>query len=102
MKPVAYGYLRVADDHEDGQIRQLEGGLYKLAKREGFRLASILYEYEPGCHGAFIELVEDLKRGQAHHVVIPSRDHLSTHPLLQVNRIMHLVTLGARVWIAES
>ncbi len=101
MKPVAYGYLRVSDDHEDDEIRQLERGLYKLAQGEGFRLASIFYEYEPGCHGAFIELVEELKRGQARHVVMPSLDHLSDHSLLQVNRIMHLVTVGARVWIVE-
>lgn len=102
MKPLAYGYMRVTDDHDDDQIRQMERGLHKLADAESFCLVSTFYGYQPGYHGALIELVEELKRAQARHVVVPSLDHLSAHPLLRDHRIMRLDNVGARVWVVEQ
>ncbi|MGH3567439.1 MAG: recombinase family protein [Pseudonocardia sp.] len=82
LKPVIYGYLRVTDDLDDQEICRMERGLYLLAETEGFCFATTFYEYQTGYHGAFDELTRELQRADAHHVVVPSLDHLSQHPLL--------------------
>lgn len=103
MKPLIYGYLRVTDDLDDDEIRQMELGLEKLADTECLCLATIYYEYVPSCQDAFNDLRRELKRAQAHHVVTPSLDHLSRHRILQ-DRMVMLLECGAnaRVWVVEQ
>lgn len=59
---LAYGYLRLTDERDDEEIRQLELGLRKLAEAEGLWLTEMCYEYQPGYYGTFYELLEELKR----------------------------------------
>lgn len=102
MKPLAYGYLRVTEDLEDDELRQLELGLQKLTDAEGFCLFAIFYECQPGYYGTFSELVEELKRTQARHVVVPSLDHLSRHPILRDQMLNRLEReADAQVWTVE-
>jgi hypothetical protein len=49
VKPLIYGYLRVTDDLDDDEIRQMELHLEKLADAECLRLVTIYYEYVPSC-----------------------------------------------------
>jgi DNA invertase Pin-like site-specific DNA recombinase len=102
MEPLAYGYMRVTEDFEDDQIWQMELGLHKLAEAEGFRFVSTFHDDQPGYHGAFNELIEELTRAQARHIVVPSLDHLSAHPLLREIMLMRLGRVGARVWLVEQ
>ncbi|MDQ2884300.1 MAG: hypothetical protein M3Y48_24975 [Actinomycetota bacterium] len=101
MKPLIYGYLRITEDLEDDQVQQLERGLEKLAEAEGFCLTGTCYEYQPGYYGMFYDLTAELKRTQVRHVVVPSLDHLSAHPLLRNQLILRLKEAGAQVWVVE-
>ncbi len=97
MKPLIYGYLRATDDLPD--LQQLERGLEKLAEAEGFRLTKTWHEHQPGYYGTFYQLTAELKRAQACRLVVPSLDHLSTHPLLCDQMLMRLDEAGVRVWV---
>lgn len=45
--------------------------------------ATTFHEDQTGYHGGFDELTHQLRRADAHHVVVPSLEHLSGHPLLR-------------------
>lgn len=100
MKPLMYGYLRVEDEAEDEEIARIERELSSFADTEGCCYATTFYEYEPGSHRAFDELAEELKRAAARHVVVPSMNHISAHPILQRHMVMRL-ELDADVQVFE-
>lgn len=101
MKPLIYGYMRITEDLEDDELHQLERGLEKLVYAEESSLTKTCYERQPGYYGTFYELTQELKRAQARHVVVPSLDNLSTHPLLREQLLMRLAAAGVRVWTIE-
>lgn len=91
-------------------MQQLEGELRKLAEAEGFCLVEIRSEYQAEWYGTFYELIKDVRQAgmrpgplQARigHVVVPSLDHLSTHPRLREQLVRRLDQAGVRVWVAE-
>jgi hypothetical protein len=109
VKPLVYGYVRVTEDLADDELQELAHGLEKLADAEGFCIIETRYEYQPGYYGTFYELTDELKRSlvgdmQARicHVVVPSLDHLSSHPLLREQMILRLDEAGVRVWAVEA
>jgi len=103
MKPLMYGYLRITDDLADHDIGQMERRLRELAEAEGFCFATTFYESQPGHQGAFAELTDELKRAQAHHVVVLSLDHFSPHPILRDQLRAHLeFEANAQVWAVEQ
>lgn len=81
MRPLMYGYMRVSEDTPANDVQQMELVLKDYAEREGFCYTTTFCEYVPGSQGAFIELIEELKRDEARNVIVPSLSHLSTHPL---------------------
>jgi DNA invertase Pin-like site-specific DNA recombinase len=83
MKPLIYGYLRVTDDMDDLEVRLLESQMYTFAEREGYCMAAIFYEYDSGSQAAFAELLHELQRSEAHHVVVPSLEQLSDSQIVQ-------------------
>jgi hypothetical protein len=99
-QPLAYGYLRVEDCAED-EVRQLERGLRKLVEAEGFRLTQICTDDQPGDYGEFYHVIGELKQSLVHHLVMPSLDHLSPHPLLREQLFKRLETAGVGVWVVE-
>lgn len=103
MKPLIYGYLRVTDELADIDICRMERGLQDLADAEGFCFAITFYESVSGYHGAFSELLEELKRAEAHHIVTPSLDHLSRHPILRDQMLTRLERgANAQVWAVDD
>ncbi|WP_433518028.1 recombinase family protein [Nonomuraea sp. CA-143628] len=82
MKPLIYGYLRAPDETPDDELDRLVSELQRYAETEGFCYATTFFEYQEGSRSAFEELVAELKRAEARHVVVPSMDHLSGHRLL--------------------
>jgi len=62
----------------------------RFTKVEGFCYASTFYEDVSGSRAAFEELTNELKRAEARHVVVPSLEHLSSHPLLRNHMIERL------------
>ncbi len=100
MKPLIYGYLRVTDDLDDPAIRRMERSLQELADTAGFCFATTFHEYQPGYHGAFDELTRELQRAHAHHVVVPTLDHLAQHPILQDLMLTRLARdAHAHLWV---
>lgn len=89
MKPLLYGYMRVEDRAED-DIDQAERTLMSFADAEGFCYATTFYENQSGSQAAFAELARELQRADAHHVVVPSLDHISRHPLLRSHMLERL------------
>src|SRR5262249_29469690 len=94
---------------DDDVVQQLEHGLRKLAEAEGLWLTDIFSEYQSGYYGTLYELLEELKQVRAgsvpariHHVLLPSPDHLSPHPLLREQLFRRLEKTGVRVWVVEQ
>ncbi len=106
--PLTYGYIRITEDRDDEEIRQLEGELRKLAEAEGFCRIEICHEDQPG-HGTLYRLIEELKQARIDplqaricHVVVPTLDHLSAHPLLREQLVRRLDEVGVQVWVVEA
>lgn len=75
MEALIYGYVR--DDLADGRSDELESAMCDMASSAGFCFAATFHESTPGDGTAFAELTAELKRADAHHVVVPSLDHLA-------------------------
>lgn len=101
MKPLIYGYMRVHSEAEDEDIRHMELELKGFAAAKGFCFATIFYEYVSGCQTAFDELIAELKRGEAHDVIVPSLCHLANHAILRDTMLTRLET-RAKVWVIQQ
>jgi DNA invertase Pin-like site-specific DNA recombinase len=98
-----YGYMRVSEDTPDNDVEQMELVLKDYADREGFCYATTFQEYTPGSQAAFAELVEELKRAEARHVIVPTLDHLSAHRILRGSMVERLeIEASACVWTLDG
>lgn len=101
MEALIYGYVR--DDLADGHTAELEDAMYGLARAAGLCFATTFHEPAP-CDGtAFAELTAELKRADAHHVVVPSLDHLAGQTIprdLLIAKLAH--EAAARVWTVQN
>jgi hypothetical protein len=73
MKPLMYGYLRL--DVANGQVAPCEAQIRRFVEYESFDLAMIFHERIHG-DAALTALIAELRRADAHHVVVPSLQHL--------------------------
>ncbi|MGH3566796.1 MAG: recombinase family protein [Pseudonocardia sp.] len=100
LPALIYGYLRVTDDLDDHAVRGMERGLQQRAETAGLCYATTFHDDQPGYHGGFDELVRELQRAQAQHVVVRCLGHLSEHPLLRTLMVLRLARdAHARVWV---
>lgn len=90
LKPLIYGYMRVANDLPEADVEQMELVLRDYAEREGYCFVTTFCEYVGGSQGAFSELVDALKRAEAHHIIVPVLDHLAHNPYLRESMIARL------------
>lgn len=90
VTPLIYGYLRVAYETRDEEILLAERELRRVAEAEGFCLVTIFHDCNAGSYAALNELTEELKRVEAHHVIVPSLAHLSRHPILRACMLAYL------------
>lgn len=90
MNPLIYGYMRVANDDTDNAVDALEKQIQNLAETEGFCYATTFFEYQDGSRAVFDELIQELKRAEARHVVVPSLEHLSSRRILRVGLVERL------------
>ncbi|MCZ7456944.1 recombinase family protein [Streptomyces sp. WMMC940] len=100
MKPLIYGYMRVASDATDDKLDDIEQQMRSFAEVEAFCYATTFYECQNGSQAAFNALTEELKRTEAHHVVVPSMSHISTHPILLAHMVQRL-ELDAAAQVVE-
>jgi len=81
--PLAYGYMRVPAHVPDHEVRHLEQTVIRFAQGHGLTFAGFFFEFHCGGREAFDELVDELVRTGARHVVVPSLRHLALNRLLQ-------------------
>ncbi|QMU68905.1 recombinase family protein [Streptacidiphilus sp. P02-A3a] len=96
VKPLIYGYMRVTDDMADKEVRLIEKQLITFADAEGYCLAIIFHE-QGGAMAALDELLCELQRSEAKHVVVASLEQLSDHPLLQSSFLREITVVGGAV-----
>ena len=101
MKPLIYGYMRVTEDMGDGEIHIIETQLVNYAAGKGFDLATIFHEYDSGSLAAFGELLQQMRRARAHHLVVASLEQLTDHPLIQ-NILVCEAKMHARAALHET
>ncbi|MEV7046630.1 recombinase family protein [Amycolatopsis sp. NPDC051061] len=89
-RPLAYGYMRVPCDVPDAKVQRLEQALRAFAALQGLYLVTFFFEFDCGSQEGFGELLTELKRADAHHVVIPSLRHFARSTLLQNQMLGHL------------
>ncbi|OXM59874.1 hypothetical protein [Amycolatopsis vastitatis] len=99
--PPAYGYLRVPDDVPDHQVLRLERALIAFAESEGLSFAGFFFEFEWGLRKGFNDLIAELVRTGAHHVVVPSLRHLALSTRLQDARQDRLAREAGAVVLAR-
>ncbi|MGV9410605.1 hypothetical protein ACWDOP_11880 [Nocardia sp. NPDC003693] len=100
MEALIYGYVR--DDLADGRSEELENAMTSLARSAGFCFAATFHESTPGDGTAFAELTAELKRADAHHVVVPSLDHLAGQTIprdILIAKLAH--EAAAQIWAVE-
>ncbi|MEV6879430.1 hypothetical protein [Amycolatopsis sp. NPDC051128] len=81
--PLAYGYLRVPADVPDYRVRRVEQAVTRFAASKGLYFVSFFFELDCGSREGFEELITELVRAEAHHVVVPSLRHLALNELLR-------------------
>ncbi|APA99194.1 hypothetical protein [Nocardia seriolae] len=100
MEALIYGYVR--DDLTDGRSEELENAMCGLAQSAGLCFAATFHESTAGDGTAFAELTAELKRADAHHVVVPSLDHLAGQTIprdILIAKLAH--EASAQVWTVE-
>lgn len=101
MEALIYGYLR--DDLAEGHGDELEAALRARARAEGICFAATFHESTPGDGTAFAELTQELKRADAHHVVVPSLDHLAGQTIPRDLLLAKLASdAEATVWTLQT
>jgi len=101
VEALIYGYLR--DDLAEGHREELEAKMSSLAREEGMCFAATFHEETGGDGAAFVELTQELRRADAHHVVVPSLEHLAGHTIPRDILIAKLAQdAAARVWTIEN
>lgn len=83
LQPLAYGYMRVPCDVPDNRVRKLEDSFRAFASERGLFFVTFFFEFRCSACDALCELITELQRADAHHVVIPSMRHFAHNPLLQ-------------------
>ncbi|RSM36875.1 hypothetical protein DMA12_38605 [Amycolatopsis balhimycina DSM 5908] len=87
---LGYGYMRVPAHVPDHKVRHLEQTVIRFAQGHGLTFAGFFFEFHCGSREAFDELVAELVRTGARHVVVPSLRHLALHAQLQVAMCTYL------------
>jgi hypothetical protein len=96
--PLAYGYMRVPAEAPDWKVRRLEQSVIRYAGRGGLTFAQFFFEFHCGSREGFDDLVTELVRSEARHVVVPSLRHLAHNAHLQIAMCDQLeLAAGAQV-----
>ncbi|MEV4049593.1 hypothetical protein AB0J55_00235 [Amycolatopsis sp. NPDC049688] len=83
VAPLAYGYMRVPDGLPDRKVYSLEQAVIRYAHDLGLHFVRFFFEFHCGARDGFEDLITELRRTDARHVVVPSLRHLALNTLLQ-------------------
>lgn len=88
--PLAFAYMRVPCDIPDYKVLRMKLEFRASAERKGLCLSAIFCEYVCGAGGVFDDMVSELRRTGAHHVLVPTYRHLARNQLLQNSLLLRL------------
>jgi hypothetical protein len=98
IAPLMYGFVRVA--MVTGPMAGCERQLCEYAQDRGFELGTVFHDRGDG--GAFEELLCELVRSEARHVVVPTMEHLTGLPVPRDQLLIRLQDIGTSAWaVAE-
>ena len=101
MEALIYGYVR--DELAEGDSQELEDAMCSLATSAGMCFAATFHESTTGDGTAFAELTAELKRADAHHVVVPSLDHFAGQTIPRDILIAKLADEAeVRIWAVDT
>ncbi|WP_239396682.1 recombinase family protein [Frankia sp. CiP3] len=90
IKPLAYGFMRVPCNVTDEKLTHMEQRVQAYAEELGFEYATIFQEWQSGSLAAWDELIHELQRADAHHVIVPSFNHVARNGILRTNLMIRL------------
>jgi DNA invertase Pin-like site-specific DNA recombinase len=99
VKPLIYGYVRTPADAADQEISRIRYELHAFAYIKGFELGRVFYEC-PGSHDAFAELITELGRSEARHVIVPTIKHLADDEVL-LRSMLHTLEQRSKAEVFE-
>ncbi|EGX58720.1 hypothetical protein SZN_16420 [Streptomyces zinciresistens K42] len=104
MRPLMYGYMRLAASDDPDENAAIEVELGRYARREGYELKRLFIEQlGVSDESVFLALVDALKNADVKHVIVPSLWHFARLPGLQAAMKDHIEgELGARLWIVQG
>ncbi|MFE9528322.1 recombinase family protein [Streptomyces sp. NPDC006631] len=104
MRPLMYGYMRLAVSDDPDENTAIEQELRRYTQGEGFELERLFIERLGSSEeSAFFGLVDALKAAEVKNVIVPSLWHFARLPGLQAAMRDHIEReLGARLWIIQN
>lgn len=105
MRPLAYGYVRIAEEVRLADLPRADRALRGFAYTEGFDYPTAFVEYGSETFDAFDELVRELCRTECRNLLVLSLDNLCPHEIirryaidrlgLEANAAVHVVPNAA-------
>lgn len=83
MRPLAYGYVRIAERVGLADLPLADRALRGFAYTEGFDYPTAFIEYGSESFDAFDELVRELRRTECRHLLVLSLDNLCQHEIIR-------------------
>lgn len=81
MRPLMFGYMRLAASDDPDENAAIEGELRRYTQSEGFELERLFIErLGVSDESAFFALVDALKTTEIKHVIVPSLWHFARLP----------------------
>lgn len=104
MRPLMFGYMRLAASDDPDENAAIEGELRRYTLSEGFELERLFIErLGASDESAFFALVDALKTAEVKHVIVPSLWHFARLPGLQAAMRDHIEReIGARLWVIQN
>lgn len=78
--PIAYGYVRIRTEVDEGELWLVEKELSTYAEAHGLDLTRIYYDDGPGITPD--RMVRRLTRDDVHHLVVSSLEQITEHRLV--------------------
>ncbi|MFJ8787369.1 hypothetical protein [Streptomyces sp. NPDC102476] len=102
-KQRALGYVRALPGIDMGDVVRLSGDMARFAEHEGFTLAEVFIEKEPGHTTALGALTRYCQRHGIRNVMVPTSEHLNALPVLAaLAKELLQGEIGGQVWIVTS
>lgn len=104
MRPVIYGYMRLAAGRVDcDEEARARAELAAYAEREGLTLDQVFIEDIRASESAFHAMLDALRHSEMKNVLVPSLWHFARLPGLQEAMRQHIEQeTGARLWVMQG